>query len=86
MRLPCQCPTPALNIAYRDYPCREPADEYILYGCLNQHTFELALCNEHATKWLITQKKYKHTCHNCDRFIEEHFSIQITSLEFYDGS
>lgn len=75
MKLPCRAGAPAI-----DYPCYQPADEYILYGCLNMHITEIPLCAEHAVKWLTVQQRYKHSCPNCELFIEDWTSIQVTII------
>lgn len=57
--------------------CRSPADEYILYGCFNQHITEISLCAEHAMKWMFVQTSYKHKCGRCDDLIEEYLPLRI---------
>lgn len=83
MRLPCQVPIPASS---QIQPCRETADEYIIFGCINQHISEMAFCGDHALKWLTTQRKYRHTCRDCDGLIEDYIAIQVTSMQYHDGT
>lgn len=67
------CTPPRISIYTR---CPDPAAEYLIYGCLDQHITETALCADHAMKWLYVQHNYKHTCH-CKKLIEDYISIRM---------
>lgn len=38
---------------------------YLLMGCLNQHTGEGAICNEHANKWTDLYRHQDLACKDC---------------------
>ncbi len=50
--------------------CDTPADETIIYGCINAHLGETHLCRKHADEWLW---KYNHgelRCPHAERIID----------------
>jgi hypothetical protein len=58
--------------------CDQPASTIIIYGCLNQHTEDTALCENHHQQWLSIQAAHHWRCTHCDHPIADYDTTPIT--------
>lgn len=58
--------------------CNRPAETIIIYGCLEQHLNELALCKLCHTKWEYMYRQENALCRDCGFTAQSYAALPIT--------
>jgi hypothetical protein len=66
-----------IHITCRDETgCRTDADKYILFGCKNMHTFEMALCQHHLNLRMSRTQR----CRICEAHILDGYACNTKDI------
>jgi hypothetical protein len=65
---------------YDSSHCAEEPIYYLIFGCLNQHLMEGAICQTHAERWARHQQDHDLACQDCGMDIEEYLILSAGLL------